>query len=733
MASIGEINDKYENNLPSPGKRSRNSQNSKNSKNSKNSRNYSDINETDEDVENIDLNLQDDYFENKEGINNIKQTSKIKFLNTLNKEEEIFKKKKNFPNKRIDTYNDKWEIKNYIGSNTARSNLDNDKTQVLTEFIVPTVENIFLNNKNNSLKKEKNSAKGQTLISRINTRTKAISSSPSSLKKNTKYKDPLVNKVNDDYDLNAKIFDVVNDLNTKLGNIIEKVDLPLKPSSKYQKSSSVQGTERTERALLQAQQNYAKVNQQPKINSRVKKLSELKELPANPTPLKKGKSRSKSNKKNKIKEYDKIIETQLNEIYAKKAKDLGNKLKKMNKIKRPNNKAILNIQNVPNNPTNIQNVHNNVIVGANVNGNNKEKDTKPYHNNNIIGKIEHRELLLQRNIYEKENNKISEKTLDLKYNKSGSLGGQNFLNINGDSFNTELDIIDLLNQDKVLTKKSNKNLPKQYMPSSNPTKKLNLIVNNSNQNHDIKQDNYNKPSPIKIEKDRPLTNDKNKYVNLMQQKNVLLNSANSAFTNKHIPTANSKNINKFINNNNPSVINVINAINKDPVVHVHDSVEIKKSRDISPTLLSIARNEAKLHKKINIPDNKKSIDFINEFGSNANEKNVLKKEEERKNYFHSKMRHLSAGSHHCFPKYQNEFEVNENQTEANKREERIMKNDDYMENIKLKEITKNFIKEIRKENAYGNKSIINVQINSLNNNINVVQREIENSNGNIEL
>ena len=695
----------------------------------------------------------------------------------------------------------KKENNKYTENHTLKTQLDEEKniitqTQILTEFIVPTVENIFLNNKMNSNNNNsKNNNKKPSEIGRILHNRLAQSHNSRNTSKSRSPKRDIKNDidVNSDFKFNKeevnKISNVVFiDSSEKLHNKVERSPaINANINKKQKKTSSVDNNDRYKLQNLNIQlpqqrnnNNYNNNNNNniPITRNKIKRLSEVRESLNVPKQRDKDKdkdkekSRSKSHKKSKIREYDKIIETQLNELYAKKAKDLGNKMKKNFNInsKKPSVKNITstpvnqNTQNTPNN-----HVNSNTPSTPNTEKN-KEKETK----SNLVNYG-----------YVNENNRSSDKTLVLQYNKS--ISGLN----NEESFNTELDIINFMNPEKANS--NNKIAKREVTPTKKtnqvenknsniyPEKNVNINTNNTNNvnnvytnnnpkqelnnkninifqdkniNPFIKQDNTNngttKISSVTPKSEYTKVNQKeiNKYVNLIQRSNL----HKAGLSSKAITNVNAKNVNKFINMNNPNNLNNPNNINnlyfkKDQLnTNTQESNELKKTRDASPNLLSIARNEAKLQKKNVISDfNKHTLasEFINDynsFGSNSNKNSVEKKKEESKFVKQFKIRTSSVENTSFNPssylfKKKSDKEIKDGVSPRgkldNKSNKKSEKDNSYLENEDINEIAKNFLKEkminltnkITKESGgYGNKNIINVQINSLNNNINVVQK-----------
>ena len=353
--------------------------------------------------------------------------------------------------------------------------------------------------------------------------------------------------------------------------------------------------------------------------------------------------KSQSPRQNKFKENDKIIETNLNEIYIQKAKALGDKMKK-----KLNQKVIRNSVHGNQKPLIIENDNN-------LRNNLNFKNNNPTINHNIVAKLNlkdiNKELLIN-----KQNEYLNFQNVNLKnlanHNKSLSISAVTFNN--EQCFNSELDIMenfinfDSNKQENKILKKDDLNeniidLKKQdFAKTQNISSKFsNLSKSPLQQNRNNKNyvNNYlnsgiqtNSTSNIKNFENNK---NSNQIISERSKDNNKRNSIVSHFSfnnsnqvNEKIEINHTNNVDKFLNNIN---VNLNHVPIKKKETSDSNEAKVTKLRDYSPSL-----NQARLEKNLNkqcsqvkvkvneIPVSKNAIEFIKEYSNFKNNNLTVK-------------------------------------------------------------------------------------------------------------
>jgi hypothetical protein len=354
-------------------------------------------------------------------------------------------------------------------------------------------------------------------------------------------------------------------------------------------------------------------------------------------------NKSPSPRQNKFKEYDRIIETHLNEIYLQKAKALGDKMKKKLKPQVARN----NIH--ANNKHNITNETNENLTRGNT-----LKYGNPSNNHNIVAKINlkdiNKELIINRQNEVNNNINVNQQG----HNKSLSISAVTFNNeLN---FNSEQDILDNILDfecnkiDKKILKKediaifsdqkikdysdvnmiskiSNKNTNVSKSPlqaQRNNKKYVNNYLNSANFTQsstnikNLTQDNSKQNTNLNTERGNDLSKKITNPVSAFSIKIPQSVVPDNVQKSNEIST---NNVDKFLNNN---LNNYKGIIKKSEDRRKEDTRENKvKSRDHSPSL-NRARFEKNLQKQIvkenkakvnNNSVSKNAMDFMKEYSN----------------------------------------------------------------------------------------------------------------------
>jgi hypothetical protein len=283
-------------------------------------------------------------------------------------------------------------------------------------------------------------------------------------------------------------------------------------------------------------------------------------------------------KTGKLRDFDKIIESQLNEVYNKKAKELGDRMKRritsvngMSSSNYPNRKEIHNIHSISG--TNISNVKSpaNKYTGINSSNIPKDKDKEKFNNFNLIldkfNKMIEANPNSNINIY--PNNKIDKN--EMKFNKD--FGGNNIINANNINnannrslsiscvsinneadaeFNSELDIaeninINIQNTSNALASKNNKLDNNSNTPNSIKEKAISTSFNKPSVNTGFNRFNIaNTKAFINVNPNTSNAINNNKYSDFNLNLNAINSSRQSALT-PPIKCSDRNNLNNFDN------------------------------------------------------------------------------------------------------------------------------------------------------------------------------------------
>lgn len=364
-------------------------------------------------------------------------------------------------------------------------------------------------------------------------------------------------------------------------------------------------------------------------------------------------NKSPSPRQNKFKEYDRIIETHLNEIYLQKAKALGDKMKKKLKPQVARNS---------NQVTTKHNLTND--ISENLTRGNTLKYGNQTNSHNIVAKINlkdiNKELIINRQI-ENTNNIMGNHQ---GHNKSLSISAVTFNNeLN---FNSEQDILDNIldfecnKMDKKISKKedfgvftdtkhkeytenntnlkiSNKNIIVSKSPlqaQRNNKKYVNNYLNSANFTqssthiNNLIQDNSKQTNNINTERGKDFIK---KTSNPISAFSYNISQSTLPEKNQKSSELSSNNVEKFLNNN---LNNYKEMIKKSEDRTKEDTIDNRgKSRDVSPSL-NRARFEKNLQKQItkenkakinNNSVSKNAIDFMKDYSNLKQSTNICVK------------------------------------------------------------------------------------------------------------
>lgn len=545
-------------------------------------------------LDRIEINLQDEYVGTKKKfINDINHVSITN--NDFNEENKKFVKENLDANSLNNVNADKDDIKieidlkNLICNNNA--SINNQASIQNIKYIINQTNNIVNNNINKIIEKDNHNINNKKAIntkSSYNSLNKFSSNNPNpktSLNVRESYKEKIKEALN----LNTK--DSTNPKRNRMNS--------LQKSTKRNSILSNNVVDFYEEKIL-------KTNNIDVFN--IKDSMKMREINKNSLNSPKKKSIedklntqanvSKNKNYKKLKEYDRIIENQLNEVYNKKAKEIGEKIKRNIKNTYSKNNALKR--------TSLQTSENNV------------------------------EILSELNQFYNKNDSINEKELlnkQPKLNRSLSLS---CVSVNQEvGFCSELDIVDQINdKDLILIdENSNKNkiYAKKQRQDSNSLlnskynkkyKKISIIkANNNNNNQNIISaqsskinDQSNKPIIDNHNKEDPGIQDSEFNINqenVIKFMNIKEDNKRKSRENKGLNLIESNAANKKSNFNiNPSPIKIDNHF-------VNNFINAKKIKPIDFNSSTEFKKNAERY--INLPKNVEKLNNLNEFISNIEE------------------------------------------------------------------------------------------------------------------